>query len=194
MLAILANPLWPEPTFLDWGATGEIGTAKTRVAALAVGDALGIAPDAMAEGLRCFRGLPHRLELVRELLGVRYYDDSKATNPHAAGAGLRALDGRLVVITGGYEKGLDLSPFVDALLPRASHVVLLGATGDRVDQAIRGKVPTRRADTMEEAVRISANLARKGDAVVLSPAASSFDRFRSYAHRGEVYQAAVRGL
>ncbi len=164
------------------------------LAALAVGDALGLHLDRMVDGLRGFRGLPHRLELVRTLEGVRWYDDSKATNPHAAAAGLSALTVPLVVITGGYEKGLDLAPIVEALLPRATYVVAMGATGTRTLEALRGRVASSTAETMEEAVRVAAGLARRGDAVVLSPAASSFDRFRSYHHRGEVFQTAVRGL
>lgn len=164
------------------------------LAALAVGDALGLPLAACVEGLRAFRGLPHRLELVRELYGVRWYDDSKATNPHAAAAGLVALDRPLVVLTGGYEKGLDLAPFLDAVLPRARHVVAMGPTGRRTVEALGARVPHTAATSMEEAVRVAALLARPGDAVVLSPAASSFDAYRSYHHRGEVFQAAVRGL
>lgn len=164
------------------------------LAALAAGEALGLGLERMVDGLRGFRGLPHRLELVRALEGVRWYDDSKATNPHAAAAGLAALDAPLVVITGGYEKGLDLGPFIEALLPRARHVVAMGATGQRTLDALHGRVANSTVETMAEAVREAARLARRGDAVVLSPAASSFDRFRSYHHRGEVYQTAVRGL
>ncbi len=164
------------------------------LAALAAGAALGLEVERMVDGLRTFRGLPHRLELVREVAGVRWYDDSKATNPHAAAAGLSALDAPLVVITGGYEKGLDLQPFLDALLPRARHVVAMGATGRRTLAALGDRVAATTVETMEEAVRAAAQRARRGDAVVLSPAASSFDRFRSYHHRGDVFQAAVRGL
>ncbi len=167
---------------------------NNALAALAAGDALGLDLEAMVEGLRTFRGLPHRLQLVRELYGVRWYDDSKATNPHAAATGLRALDMPLVVITGGYEKGLDLSPFVAQLLPRARLVVALGPTGLRTMDAIAGRVEARRAETMAEAVRIAAATARSGEAVVLSPAASSFDAYRSFEHRGEVFQAAVHAL
>lgn len=164
------------------------------LAALAAGDALGLDLPAMVEGLRNFRGLPHRLERVRDRRGVVWYDDSKATNPHAAAHGLRALDRPLVVITGGYDKGLDLAPFADAVLPRARHVVLTGPTAGRTEIALGGRVPTSRAADMAEAVRQAAAVAQPGDAVVLSPAASSFDAYRSYAHRGEVFQREVAAL
>lgn len=164
------------------------------LAALAAGAALGLPVDAMVEGLRRFRGLPHRLERVAERGGVMWYDDSKATNPHAAVTGLRALDAPLVVIAGGYDKGLDQSAFVDELVRRARHVILVGGTADRTQREIAGRVPTTRAASLDEAVERAAAIARPGDAVVLSPAASSFDLFRSYHHRGEVFQAAVRRL
>ncbi len=163
-------------------------------AALAAGHALGLPLPAMLDGLRTFRGLPHRLQPVRVRRGVTWYDDSKATNPHAAAAGLRALTAPFTVITGGYEKGLDLKPFVDAVVGRARHVVLTGPTADRTERALGGHVPTSRAADMTDAVRQAAEHARDGESVVLSPAASSFDAYRSYSHRGQVFQQAVAAL
>ena len=167
---------------------------SNALAALATGSALGLPIDAMLDGLRRYRGLPHRLEPVQTLDEVRYFDDSKATNPHAAATGLRALEPPLVVITGGFDKGLDLAPFIEALIGRARHVVLLGATSARTEHAIANRVPTSLAQDMSQAVARAQSLALPGDTVVLSPAASSFDLYRSYHHRGEVFQAAVRAL
>jgi UDP-N-acetylmuramoylalanine--D-glutamate ligase len=164
------------------------------LAALAAGAALGLPLEAMVEGLRGFRPLPHRLERVAERRGVVYLDDSKATNPHAAAVGLRSLSMPLVVIAGGYDKGLDQAMFVDELVRRARHVVLVGGTAARTDAEIAGRVPTTVEPDMDHAVRRAAALAQPGDVVVLSPAASSFDLYRDYHHRGHVFQAAVRAL
>ena len=147
----------------------------------------------MAHAIRAFEGLPHRLQRIRIRDGVTWFDDSKATNPHAAAAGLKALTQTKVVITGGYDKGLDLTPFVDALQD-VRHVILTGPTADRTAHAMGGAWPTSRADSMAEAVERAAQLAPPGDAVVLSPGASPFDAYRSYAHRGQVFQTLVASL
>jgi UDP-N-acetylmuramoylalanine--D-glutamate ligase len=166
---------------------------SNALSALAAGHALGLDPSGMLAGLRGFGGLPHRLEHVRHRRGIDWFDDSKATNPHAAAAGLKAIETKLIVITGGYEKGLDLRPFIDALQsPR--QVICTGPTTSRTIEAIRGRWPVTRATGMADAVAQAAQIARYGDAVILSPAASSFDAYRSYAHRGDVFQEAVRSL
>lgn len=164
------------------------------LAACAAGAAFGIDASALAQGLRGFTGLPHRLERVRILNGVTWFDDSKATNPHAAAVGLKALDAPLIVITGGFDKGLNLDPFIEAVLPRAAQVIVMGTTADRTLDAIGQRLPTHRVTDMQAAVSLAQQIANPGQQVVLSPAASSFDQFRSYAHRGEVFQAAVRAL
>lgn len=163
------------------------------LAALAAGRAMGAPMGAMLAGLRGFVGLPHRMQPVRTLRGVRWYDDSKATNPHAAGAGLRALDGTKVVIAGGYEKGIALDPFVEAL-GGVRHVVLTGQTAIRLRDLIGDRVPVTMAADLSAAVFEAARVARPGDKVVLSPAASSFDAWRSFEHRGEAFQAMVAAL
>ncbi|MCB9545022.1 MAG: UDP-N-acetylmuramoyl-L-alanine--D-glutamate ligase [Myxococcales bacterium] len=161
-------------------------------AALAAGLALGLDAAPMVAALQRFRGLPHRLQLVGERADVRWYDDSKATNPHASAVGLAALPGPLVVITGGYDKGLDLQPFLDAVIGRARHVIVMGPTGARTAAALAGAVPTTAAADLPAAVALAAALASPGDQVVLSPAASSFDAWTSYAARGDAFQACVR--
>ncbi|MCB9523323.1 MAG: UDP-N-acetylmuramoyl-L-alanine--D-glutamate ligase [Myxococcales bacterium] len=163
-------------------------------AALAVGLAFGVPLAPMLAALADFQGLPHRLQRVRERAGVTWLDDSKATNAHAAAVGLRAVAGPLVVITGGYDKGLDLQGFCDLLATRARHVVLTGPTADRTEGLLAGRVAVSRAGDMAQAVAQAAQAAQPGDSVVLSPAASSFDAYRSYAHRGQVFQAEVKAL
>ena len=142
-----------------------------------------------------FRGLPHRTALVAEIGGVRFYDDSKGTN---VGAAVTALDGlaepRAVLIAGGRDKGGSYGPLVDALARKGRAAVLLGEAADAIAQAIGDRVPVRRAGTMDEAVRVAASLAAPGDAVLLSPACSSFDMFRDYKHRGDEFVRAVRAL
>lgn len=154
--------------------------------ALHVGGSAAGARTALLE----FRGLPHRVSLVGEAGGVSWYDDSKATAPHATRAALRGF-GSVVLIAGGRNKGLDLADLaVEA--PRLRGVVAIGEAADDVAQAFEGLVPVRRATSMDDAVDAAAGLARAGDAVLLSPACTSFDWYRSYAERGDDFVRAVR--
>lgn len=160
------------------------------LAAAATALAGGATPDAVGDVLRRFRGLPHRLALVGEAGGVRYYDDSKATTPHAAVAGVSGFDS-VVMICGGRAKSLDLSDLGRAA-PRARAVVAIGEAADAVAAAFAGRRPVRRAGSMDEAVQAAAELAVPGDAVVLSPGCASFDWYRSYGERGDDFARAVR--
>jgi UDP-N-acetylmuramoylalanine--D-glutamate ligase len=131
--------------------------------------------------------------LVAEIDGVRYYDDSKGTNVGASVTALRGLgEARAVLIAGGRDKLGDYAPLVDALRDRGRALVLLGEAADRIARAAAGVLPIARAASMEEAVRTSREFALPGDAVLLSPACSSLDMFRSYAHRGDVFARAVK--
>jgi UDP-N-acetylmuramoylalanine--D-glutamate ligase len=145
--------------------------------------------------LKDFRGLPHRTALVAEIGRVRFYDDSKGTN---VGAAVTALDGLVepaaVLIAGGRDKGGSYAPLVGALARKGRAAVLLGESAEAIANAIGDRVPVRRARTMDEAVRIAASLASPGDAVLLSPACSSFDMFRDYKHRGDEFVRAVHAL
>lgn len=190
---MLVGPMGAVMPATDLPVIGPHNVANA-LAACAAGAAFGIDAAAMARGLRGFKGLPHRLERVLERGGVTWIDDSKATNPHAAAVGLRAVDTPQVIITGGFDKGLDLAPFVEAALVRAVHVIVMGTTAERTLAVIDRRVATSRVETMQEAVEEAARIAQPGQSVVLSPAASSFDQFGSYAHRGEVFQAAVQAL
>jgi UDP-N-acetylmuramoylalanine--D-glutamate ligase len=131
---------------------------------------------------------------VRELGGVRFYDDSKATNVHAAVIGLRALERRVVAVVGGVDKGLELDELVAALIDVARHVVLTGELGERLSRRLEGNVSYDTATSLDEAARLAARAAEPGDAVTLAPAASSFDWFSGFAERGRAWQAAVNDL
>jgi UDP-N-acetylmuramoylalanine--D-glutamate ligase len=155
---------------------------------------MGATPADVRAAAREFRPLAHRMELVRELAGVAYYDDSKGTNVGAVAAALEGFPRKVVLIAGGRDKGGDYGPLRAALAPLCRGLVLIGEAADRMAGALAGVGPVRRAATLEEAVATARALAQPGDAVVLSPACSSYDMFRDYKHRAEVFIAAVRGL
>ncbi|HYN76897.1 MAG TPA: UDP-N-acetylmuramoyl-L-alanine--D-glutamate ligase [Lamprocystis sp. (in: g-proteobacteria)] len=169
------------------------------LAALALADACGLPLAPCLATLRTFPGLAHRSQLVAERAGVRWYDDSKGTNPGATVAaldGLAAPDrpGRVVLIAGGDGKGADFAPLAPAVTRAARAVVLIGRDAPLIERLITGLVPLVQAADMQDAVVKAAGLAQPGDAVLLSPACASFDMFENYEHRGQVFAAAVRRL
>ena len=172
--------------------------AANALAALALAHALGLAAAPLAGALRRFRGLSHRVQPAGEARGVRFYDDSKGTNVGAAIAALVGLaggNGRIVLIAGGEGKGQDFSPLRRVVADCARAVVLIGRDAAQIAAALQGAgIPLRLAPSMEEAVAAAFAEAQSGDCVLLSPACASFDMFRDYRHRGEVFQAAVRRL
>ena len=172
--------------------------AANALAALALCRALGLPLQPLLVALREFKGLPHRVELIGEADGVRWYDDSKGTNVGstvAALAGLAQGDTKLVLIAGGDGKGQDFSPLRSAVERSARGLVLIGRDAPLIEAAVAGAgVPIRRAASMDQAVALAAQAARPGDAVLLSPACASFDMFRDYRHRGEVFRLAVEGV
>ena len=169
--------------------------AANALAAHALCHALGLADESTAAGLETFTGLPHRLQKVGEIKGVAFYDDSKGTNVGATVSALTGLDQTVVLIAGGVGKGQDFGPLAAAVAGRARAVVLIGRDAGLIAHALGGSgVKIESARNMEEAVHGAYLLARPGDAVLLSPACASFDMFRSYVHRGEVFVAAVREL
>ena len=169
--------------------------AANAAAALALAYAIGLPLLPMIPALRSFRGLPHRVQLIAESRGVRYYDDSKGTNVGATVAALTGLatgGGKVVLIAGGEGKGQDFSPLGSAASRCARAVVLIGRDAVLLEQALVGSgVPTRRGADMAEAVALAASAARPGDVVLLSPACASFDMFKNYEHRAEAFVAAV---
>ncbi len=150
-------------------------------------------PD-IAEAVRHFGGVPHRLETVAERNGVRWVNDSQATIPVAAIAALEAFDAPIVLIAGGKDKGLEYGAFAEAIAARARGVILLGETADELEALIAGRVPVQRASSMADAVSRAATQAEPGDVALLAPAAASFDMFVDYAARGDAFRAAVASL
>jgi UDP-N-acetylmuramoylalanine--D-glutamate ligase len=163
------------------------------LAACALVRVLGVPREKLAAGLKSFRGLPHRLELVATRAGVQWYDDSKGTNVGATIAALRGLGKKAVLIAGGDGKGQDFSPLRAPVREFAAEVLLIGRDAPLIEAALAG-LPIERCATLEAAVRRAAELAKPGQAVLLSPACASFDMFRDYKQRGELFAAAVRAL
>jgi UDP-N-acetylmuramoylalanine--D-glutamate ligase len=168
--------------------------AANALAALAMAQALGLPREACVQALREFPGLPHRSQWVADIRGVRYVDDSKGTNVGATLAAVAGMNGPLVLIAGGQGKGQDFAPLTHAFRGKVRHAVLIGQDAKAIDAVLKGVATTQFASDMDEAVRLAAGAARSGETVLLSPACASLDMFRDYAHRGDVFAAAVRRL
>ena len=192
-------------TWLTRGNTRLIATAELKIAglhnaanalaALALCHAAGLHDAPLLTALRDFKGLPHRVEWVAEIDGVAFYDDSKGTNVGASCAALDGLPQKVVLIAGGDGKGQDFSPLLAAASRNARAVVLIGRDAGLIESALKpAALPLLKADTLPAAVSMAFDAARPGDAVLLSPACASFDMFRNYLHRAEVFRAAVQGL
>ncbi len=162
------------------------------MAAMAVGMVCGASPESMRSTVRAFKGVEHRLEFVAEIEGVKFYNDSKATNVDAAIKSLEAFEGGLVVILGGKDKGSDYRPLAPLVRERCRHVILIGAASEKIAAALESTRPLHRAATMREAVGLGFELSAAGDTVLLAPACASFDMFENYEHRGRVFKEAVR--
>jgi len=171
---------------------------SNALAALALGHAVGLPMDAMLSSLRTFGGLEHRCQWVREREGVNYYNDSKATNVGAALAAIEGLgadiSGKLVLIAGGDGKGADFSGLAAPIAANCRAVVLLGRDAELIARVLGDSVPLIRAQSLDEAVQRCAETAQPGDAVLLSPACASFDMFKNYEERGQLFAQAVRAL
>jgi UDP-N-acetylmuramoylalanine--D-glutamate ligase len=168
---------------------------ENAAAATAAARAAGVADDAIAEALRTFAGVPHRLELVRELRGVRYVNDSKATNTAAARRGVAAYGDPIHVILGGSLKGEDFVPFARDLPPNVRTIHLIGEASDELASALdaAGRAYDRDGD-LEHAIAHAASVAEDGDVVLLSPACASFDQFDDFEQRGDVFRMLVERL
>jgi len=164
------------------------------LAAIATTRVAGASTKSVAEGVRSFKGVEHRLEFVREINGVRYYNDSKATNVDATLKALESFPGRILVILGGKDKGSDYTPLQTPLREKAILALLIGAAADKIASQIDGSVAIERAGTLDRAVEIASQTARPGDVVLLAPACASFDQFENYEHRGRVFKALVNEL
>ena len=154
----------------------------------------GAAVPAIAAGIRSFAGVEHRLEFVAEVGGVRYYNDSKATNVDATLKALDAFPGRILVILGGKDKDSDYTALRAALRERAILALLIGAAAEKIEKQIAGGVAIERAGTLERSIEIASKTAHPGDVVLLAPACASFDQFENYEHRGRVFKSLVQKL
>lgn len=166
---------------------------ENALAAAAVGRIAGLSDQAINGAIREFKGVEHRLELVGEWAGVRWYNDSKATNPDAGRVAVNAFPGApMVLIAGGYGGGFDLKQWVADVLANVETVVLMGASADLLASELKAHPRVRRARSLEDAVAIAASTSRHGGVVVLSPAYKSFDMFKDFEDRGRQFKAMVR--
>jgi len=155
---------------------------------------------AIRKTARTFRGAPHRIELVRELRGVRYYNDSIASSPTRTIAGLRAFDRRVILIAGGKDKGVAFDELGQEIVKRVKRLVLTGLTKEKINKAVidapgyNGKPEILLYDDFADAVLAAARSAREGDIVILSPACTSFDRFKNFEERGNKFREIIEAL
>jgi UDP-N-acetylmuramoylalanine--D-glutamate ligase len=168
--------------------------SANALAALALGEAVGLGMPAMLQALESFPGLSHRSSWVADIDGVRYIDDSKGTNVGATIAAVAGLPGPLVLIAGGEGKGQDFTPLAAALAGKTRAALLIGRDAAALAAAIQGVCATEIVASLEEAVLAAQRIGVPGDTVLLSPACSSLDMFRDYGHRGDVFAAAVQKL
>lgn len=164
------------------------------LAAVAAARLAGAEPAAIAKGVRSFAGVEHRLEFVAEIGGVRFYNDSKATNVDATLKALDAFPGRILIILGGKDKGSDYTVLQAPLREKAILALLIGAAADKIEKQIAGSVAIEQAGTLARAVETATHAARAGDVVLLAPACASFDQFQNYEHRGRVFKELVHQL
>jgi UDP-N-acetylmuramoylalanine--D-glutamate ligase len=181
----------------ELGLFGEHNVENAMAAAVAA-LSMGLDRDAVREGLRSFAGVPHRLELVAEIGGVRFVNDSKATNVASATVGLRAFERGVHAILGGSEKGEAYAPLLDPVRERCAACYLTGASAGRLAEAlapaIEAGVALHLCEDMDEATRLAAAAAEPGETVLLSPACASFDAFENFERRGERFRQIVEGL
>ncbi|HNK64037.1 MAG TPA: UDP-N-acetylmuramoyl-L-alanine--D-glutamate ligase [Anaerolineales bacterium] len=169
------------------------------LAAFTIGHAAGFKLDDMLEAVEEFRGVPHRLELVRELRGVRWYNDSIATAPERAAAAVHAFSEPIVLMLGGRDKNLPWGDLAKLICERVDHVVVFGEAGGMIQKTVAAvggerSVDMRSAQTLKEAVTLAAEVASAGDVILLSPGGTSFDEFKDFAERGESFRKWVQEL
>jgi len=192
--ASLGGDRFPVARFSEFMLRGEHNRQNLRVA---IGAALlaGARPDVIADVVRNFRGVPNRLELVGEVNGIKFVNDSAATTPDAAAAGIRSFDAPIVLIAGGKDKGGNWGEFEKALKERVKALIAIGEFADRlVEMSRKVGVKVTKASSMDEAVRQAVEFASPGDIILLSPGCASQDMFRNYEHRGEEFREVVRRL
>jgi len=154
----------------------------------------GIDVDALKRAIEKFKGVKYRLELVRKLDGVSYYDDTPGTNVAAVRAALESFNDPIILIAGGKSKGTDFSELAPIVRDRVKALILIGESKNEVRNQVAAGVQTQEADTLESAVQLARNEAKPGDVVLLSPMCASFDMFRDYQDRGEQFRKYVEKL
>jgi UDP-N-acetylmuramoylalanine--D-glutamate ligase len=154
----------------------------------------GVSPDAIASAVRTFQAVEHRLEFVRKVSGIDFYNDSKATSVDATLKAVDAFPGGLWIILGGKDKGLDYSVLREPLAAKAHAALLIGAAANKIAGALEGSVPLVASKTLDAAIAHAYTHGKPGDTVLLAPACSSFDQFNSFEHRGEVFKQMVNQL
>lgn len=179
--------------------TGEIRlrgmhNVENVMAAAAACEIAGATPEQIRSAVMTFRGVEHRIEFVRNLDGVDYYNDSKATSVDATLKAIDAFAGGLWIILGGKDKGSDYSPLREPLRAKAHAALLIGAAAGKIASQLEGAVPLIACGDISNAVQTARDRADAGDTVLLAPACASFDQFRSFEHRGEVFKETVRAL
>ena len=173
---------------------------ENYMAAIAAVD--GLVPDRCVRAVaRRFQGVEHRIEFVRELDGVRWYNDSIGTSPTRTIAGLRSFDQKVILIAGGYDKHIPYEPLAPEITAHVKNLVLMGATGPRIEKAVRedpnfneAELPIQHADNMQHAVELARACAKPGDIIILSPASASFDLYPNFEVRGREFKSIVNAL
>jgi UDP-N-acetylmuramoylalanine--D-glutamate ligase len=168
-----------------------VHNVENMMAALTTARSFGCSKKAVQAVLNRFEGLEHRLEFVREVGGVRFYDDSKGTNVGSVVKSLQSFSEPVILIAGGKDKNGDLSPLEELIQKRVKHLILIGEASERMNREFGGLTDTAMAKTLEEAVLLAHQKAKSGEVVLLSPACSSFDMFKDYKERGRVFKEAV---
>lgn len=171
-----------------------IHNVENMMAAVTTARLFGCSKRAVETVLDRFEGLEHRLEFVREIEGVRFYNDSKGTNVGSVIKSLQSFSQPVILIAGGKDKNGDLSPLRGLIQSRVKRMILIGEAKERMRRELGGLTDTTVAETLEEAVLLAYQTAKRGEVVLLSPACSSFDMFKDYKERGEIFKEAVRRL
>jgi UDP-N-acetylmuramoylalanine--D-glutamate ligase len=185
----------PEPVM----PVAEIGLAGAHnvenvLAAVCAAKLAALPSEVIRSAVAAFRAVEHRLEFVREFAGVRYYNDSKATNVDATAKAVEAFAGGIHLILGGKDKDSDYTTLGPLLRERVKTVITIGSAAEKIERELAGVVKIERAQTLERAVRLASELAEAGDTVLLAPACASFDQFKNYEERGRVFKALVMVL
>jgi UDP-N-acetylmuramoylalanine--D-glutamate ligase len=154
----------------------------------------GCPPEKIKQVIENFKGLPHRLEFLKESHNIKFYNDSKATNVGSVIRALEALNPPLILIAGGKDKGGDYHPLTPLMKEKTKALILLGEAKEKMHQALKTSTSTFLVDTLEEAVKRALQQASPGDTVLLSPACSSFDMFQNYKERGNAFKELVNTL